>query len=116
MENTGLATPETVSEREMESIALRTVPVILKNGVNRLLVNCLMDEGSDTTYVKEDVVEQLGLKGRRERVTVNVANNQQVTFMSTTFQIALESVDGTADTTIVAKTSQKIFFGCFVLI
>ena len=31
--NTGLATLETVTEHEMESVALRTVPIILKNGV-----------------------------------------------------------------------------------
>ena len=65
------------------------VPATLSNGVNRLLVKGLMDEGSDTTYVNKDIVEQLGLKWRRNG-----------TFMSTTSQIALECVNGTVDTNI----------------
>ena len=32
-------------------------------GGRRLQVNCFLDEGSDTTYVNEDVVEELGMKG-----------------------------------------------------
>ena len=75
-------TMETVDKHEGKSIALRTVPVILKNGKKRLLVNCFLDEGSDTTYVNEDVVEQLGLQQTKEPVTVQVANAQQVSFMS----------------------------------
>ena len=39
--------------------ALRTVPIVLKNGNRRIMVNCLLDEGSDTTYVNEDVVNEL---------------------------------------------------------
>jgi hypothetical protein len=70
-------TKETVDKHEGKSIALRTVPVILKNGKKRLLVNCFLDEGSDTTYVNEDVVEQLGLQQTKEPVTVQVANAQQ---------------------------------------
>ena len=54
-------TLETVIEHETDSVALRTIPDILEHGNNRLLVNCLLDEGSDTTYVNEDVVGQLGL-------------------------------------------------------
>ena len=34
-----------------------TVPVILKHGERRLQVNCFLDEGSDTSYVNKDVVE-----------------------------------------------------------
>ena len=33
----------------------------------RILVNCFLDEGSDTTYVNEGVVEELGVQ-RGERV------------------------------------------------
>lgn len=55
-------TMETVDKHEGKSVALRTVPIILKNDKKRLLVNCFLDEGSDTTYVNEDVIEQLGLR------------------------------------------------------
>ena len=57
-------------------MALRTLPVILKHGKKRLLVNCFLDVGSETTYVNEGVVEELGAKGEKELITVNVANDQ----------------------------------------
>ena len=87
-----------VDGNKSSTYALRTVPVILKHGAKRLQVNCFLDEGSDTTYVKEDVVEELGLEGRKEKVTINVANDQKVDLMSATMEIGLESLDGRVDT------------------
>ena len=72
------STYETVQEHAQRSIALRTVPVILKHGERRLQVNCFLDKGSDTSYVNEDVVEELGLYGRKAKVIINVANGQKV--------------------------------------
>ena len=105
--STHTATMETAQTRE-KVVALQTVPLILKNGSKRILVNCFLDEGSDTTYINEDLVEELGVKGRKELITVNAANDQQVKFMSMTFQVGLESIDGKVNRTISAKTSQKI--------
>ena len=90
---------------------MRTVPIILKHGERRLQVNCFLDEGSDTSYVNEDVVEELGLYGRKEKVIINVANGQKVNLMSATMEIGLESLDGRVDTVIVAKTSNNICGG-----
>lgn len=104
-------THETFQEYETKTVALRTIPVVLKNGNKRILVNCFLDEGSDTTYINEDVVEELGLRGNKEKITVNVANGQQISFQSMTFQIGLESTDGKLDTEIVAKTSERICGG-----
>ena len=59
--------------QETKFIALRTVPVILKNGEKKIHVNCPLDEGSDTTYVNEDVVEALGLQGSKTKIEVKVA-------------------------------------------
>ena len=69
------STYETVKEHEQRRIALRTVPVILKHGAKRLQVNCFLDEGSDMTYFNEDVVEELGMEGPKEKVTINVTND-----------------------------------------
>ena len=52
------STCETVQELAQRSIALHTVPVVLKHGERSLQVNCFLDEGSDTSYVNEDVVEE----------------------------------------------------------
>ena len=105
------STYETVKEHEQRRITLCTVPVILKHGAKRLQVNCFLDEGSDTTYVNEDEVEELGLEGQKERVTINVANDQKVDLISATMEIGLESLDGRVDTVIVAKTSHSICGG-----
>ena len=78
-------------------------------------MNCLLDEGSDTTYINEDVVEELGLTRVKERIEVKVANDQTISFMSNTFTIGLESTDGRVDTEIVAKTSEKICGGMKVV-
>ena len=66
---------------------------------------------SDTTYVNEDVVEELGVKGEKELITVNVANDHEVRFQSMTFAIGLESADGSVDANIVAQSSEKICGG-----
>ena len=108
--STHTATMETAQTRE-KVVALQTVPLILKNGNKRILVNCFLDEESDTTYINEDLVEELGVRGRKKLITVNVANDQKVKFMSMTFQVGLESIDGKVNRTISAKTSQKICGG-----
>lgn len=97
--------------QKAEKVALRTVPAILKHGKRRIPVNCFLNEGSDTIYVNEDVVEEVGVKGMKELITVNVANDQEVRFPSMTFSIGLESVDGSVDAKIVAQSSEKICGG-----
>ena len=66
-------------------MAMRTVPAILKYGKKKMLLDCFLDEGSNTTYVNEDAVEELGGKGEKELITVNIANDQQVSFPSMSF-------------------------------
>ena len=70
-----------------------------------------IEEGSDTSYVNEDVVEERGLDGRKEKVIINVANRQKVNLMSATMEIGLKSLDGRVNTVIVAKTSNNICGG-----
>ena len=61
------------------------------------------------TCVNEDAVEELGMEGPKEKVTINVANDQKVDLMSATMEIELESLDGWVDTVIVAKTYHTAF-------
>jgi len=53
------STYEALQEHAQRSIPLRTVPVILKHGERCLQVSCFLDEGSDASYVNEDVVEEI---------------------------------------------------------
>lgn len=79
-----------------------------KHGAKRLQGNCFLDQGSDTTYLNEDVVEEVGFKGWKEKVTIN---HQKVDLMSATMEIGLESLDGRVDTVIVARASNSICGG-----
>ena len=58
-------------------LAFRTVPVVVKNGVRRIIVNALLDDGSTKTYINGDVAAELGLEGSTQRITVNVLNGEE---------------------------------------
>ena len=74
-------------------VALRTVPVILKNGNRRIEVNVLMDDASTRTYLNSDVAVQLGLQGEYQRVSVNVLNGRVEAFETMPVELEVESVD-----------------------
>ena len=94
---THATTLNTAKKHDERIIALRTIPVILKHGKTRLLVNCFLDEGSDTTCANEDVIEALGIRASKEQVTINVANYQKVHLMAATVEVVTESIDGKVD-------------------
>ena len=71
-------------------VALRTVPVFLKNGNRRIKVNALLDEASTKTYLNADVAAELGLQGHPQSVTVNVLNGQTETFETTPVEVELK--------------------------
>ena len=61
-------------------LALRTVPVVVKNGERRIIVNALLDDGSTKTYINGDVAAELGLEGSTQLITVNVLNGEEDSF------------------------------------
>ena len=75
-----------------EFIALRTVPIILKNGDWSLKVNALLDEKSTKIYPNADVAAELGLQGRTEKVTVNGLNGLMDTFKTKPVSFEVPSV------------------------
>ena len=93
-----------------EFLALRTVPVILKNGDRSLKVNALLDDASTKTYVNSDVAAQLGLQGKTERVTVNVLNGQVETFETRPVNVELESssLTGEVKLGVTAYTATRV--------
>ena len=51
---------ETINQTKI--MALRTVPVFLKNGNRRTKVNALLEEALTKTYLNADVAAELGLR------------------------------------------------------
>ena len=88
--------------------ALRTIPVILKNGCRRLTVNALLDDASTQTYVNEDVAAELGLNGTFETIKVNVLNGDCKSFQTMPVEFGLESVNDDVDIRVKALTAKKV--------
>ena len=65
-----------------ESVSMRTVQVVLRNGNKKVVINALLDDASTTTYLNSDVAAELGLRGELQSVNVTVLNDQVETFES----------------------------------
>ena len=89
-------------------IALRTVPVVLKNGSRSLHVNALLDDASTKTYINADVAAELGIQGTTDTVTVNVLNGQVETFETSPIDVELKSVNGNLSRKITAFTANRV--------
>ena len=81
-------------ETTTEAFILRTVPVWLKANDRKVKVNSILDDGSNETFLNEEVAGVLGLKERYQTVTVNVLNNEVETFQSMSLDVTIESLDG----------------------
>ena len=80
-------------ETATETISLRSVPVWLKANVRKVKVNALLDDGSNETFINEEVAGVLGLKERYHTVTVYVLNNEVETFQSMSLDMTIKRID-----------------------
>ena len=90
------------------TIALRTIPVYLKNGKKRIKVNAILDDASTKTYINSDVAAELGLQGQLKRVNVSVLNGHIETFETTPVECIIESLDGKSQLKITAFTTERV--------
>lgn len=98
----------TMLTHRFDKIALRTVPVLLRNGNKSMQVNALLDDASTKTYINTAVVESLGITGVKQQVVVNVLNNRTETFQTMPVDVELQSVDGNTTTRLTAFTTDKV--------
>ena len=89
-------------------MALRTIPVVLRNGNRKMLVNALLDDGSTKSYINEDVAAELGLEGPVESISVNTMNGRTSHFRTMPVEFVLQSVDGSSLTHMLAHTTKKV--------
>ena len=76
-----------------DEVVLGTVPVILKNGNRRLVVNALLGDRSTKTYVNSDIATELNLKGTLERVNIGILNGRSELLETMPFEIGWQSID-----------------------
>ena len=82
-------------------VALRTVPVVVKNGGRRLVLNALLDDASTKTYINDDAAAELGLEGTMQTITVNVLNGGEDSFQTM-------PVDGRTNVRISAYPATRV--------
>ena len=82
---------------------LRTVPVILKNGNRRLVVN----DGSTKTYVNSDIAAELNLKGNL-KVNIGILNGKSESLETMPVEFGLKSIGGKVDIKVHAFTADRV--------
>ena len=92
----GDQTLSTVSDNDSQ-VAVRTIPVILSNDKNKLVVNALLDDGSTKSYVNSDVAFQLGTDGTVQKIQVGVLNGKLETLDVMPVELMVESLDFTVE-------------------
>ena len=96
-------------------MALRTIPVILSNGRNKLVVNALLDDGSTKSYVNSDVAFQLGSHGSVQRIQVVFLDGKLETLDVMPVELMVESLDGKVKDEVSVFTEKQMTGGMKVV-
>lgn len=91
-----------------DNIALRTSPVILKNGNRWIKVNALLDDASTKTYVNADFAAELKLNGKTDKITVNVQNGRVEMFETKPVRVELKSIIRNVSMNVSAFTANRV--------
>ena len=110
----GDQTLSTVSNNDSQ-VALRTIPVILSNGKNKLVVNAVLDDGSTKSYVNFDDAFQLGTHSTVQKIQVGVLNSKLETLNVMPVELMVESLDGKVKQEISAFTVKQAAGGMKVI-
>lgn len=86
--------PTTKTPQPTRHLALRTVPVVVRNREWRMIINALLDDGSTKTFINGDVAAELGLKGSTQRIMVNVLNGEEESLNTMPVEFDLQSISG----------------------
>ncbi|XP_071944914.1 uncharacterized protein [Antedon mediterranea] len=91
-----------------QSIALRTIPIIVSNGKKRIEVNALLDDGSTQTYVNEELCGELGLSGVTEEMVVSLLSGKEERFVTKPVEIFVLPLDGSKKFKVNAVTISDV--------
>ena len=93
-------------------VALRLIPVLItgSDGVQRK-VHAFLDDGSDSTYVRASLVQELGLAVEDKPLTVATITSKGTIVDSGLVQIVIESLDGATRQKLGARTLNRLCEG-----
>ena len=94
------------------SVLLRTVPVwVSANGCQRIKVNALLDDGSDASYIRNDVATALGIQGLKSDLMLSTLTDTDVPVKSKEYSLEITSLDGDTKRRINVCTLDKLCAG-----
>ena len=106
-------TTTTPAPHSKETISLRTVPVWVKANGNKVKINALLDDGSNESFISEEVAGLLGIQEQYQTVKVHVLNDEVSTFHSMPTSVTIESINGQFCKKIDVKTSPHRIAGSY---
>ena len=89
-------------------VGLHTVPVVLKKGSRKLVLNALLDDASTKSYINEDVAAELCSGQSLPNLTVNVLNGKEGSFQTMPVEFGMQSVDSRTSTRVSAFTTTQV--------
>ena len=91
------------------SISLRTIPIIIKYKDREIKVNCLLDDGSTTSFVNKEVVDFLGIpREDSQTMQVGVLNGSSKNFESSSVKFQVKNMNRNKTFSIQANTIDKV--------
>lgn len=77
--------------------SLRTIPVKVQNGAKSVIVNALLDDGSDQTYITNSLAAELGLKGEQSEAIANLFHGREERFQTSSVQFKVSGLQSNSD-------------------
>ena len=77
----------------------------------KIKVNAFLDDGSDSTYVRDDVVTALGLDAEERNLRLSTVTESCVPLKSKKVTLTIKSIDGETQSTVEAWTLQEMCRG-----
>ena len=94
-------------------ISLRTLPVLLHHNNTNIVVNALLDDGSEQTFIKEDVARTLGLKEiNKRKLSVDVFGGNDVSIFTSDVEFEISNVKDEKRYKVSCMTSKDVVGDC----
>ena len=89
-------------------ISLRTVPVVLQTDDKQITVNALLDDGSTTSYINEQVATELGLQGPKRNLVIKVVGGIHTTVETRQVTLSIGNITGNFKKKFSAMTMKSV--------
>ena len=96
------------SRTTSKHLFLQILPVTLKHSNKTVTVDALLDSGSDTTIISENVAQYLGLQGEERQVEIKSALSKTVHFNTKMVSFEIVTDNGNSNMNINAYTASHL--------